>query len=53
MEMRGSLRADTAHPTVFDYLPVCYDPNHPPIHPDPATGVDAEAAGYGATGACA
>ena len=42
--------ADTAHPTVFDYLPVCYDPNHPPVRPDPATGVDMEAVGFGATG---
>ena len=42
--------ADTAHPTVFDTLPVCYDPNHPPVHPDPATGVDLEAVGFGATG---
>jgi hypothetical protein len=42
--------ADTEHPTVFDSFPVCYDPNHPPTHPDPATGFDAEAAGYGATG---
>ena len=42
--------ADTVHPTVFDYLPVCYDPNHLPTQPDPATGVDLEALGYGATG---
>jgi hypothetical protein len=42
--------ADSAQPTVFDYLPVCYDPNHPPVNPDPATGVDGEAVGYGATG---
>jgi hypothetical protein len=42
--------ADTTHPTVFDYLPVCYDPNHLPTNPDTATGVDVEAVGYGATG---
>ena len=42
--------ADTVHPTVFDYLPICYDPNHLPTNPDPATGVDVEALGYGATG---
>src|SRR6266511_3234232 len=42
--------ADPMHSTVFDYLPVCYDPNHLPTHPDPATGVDMEALGYGATG---
>jgi hypothetical protein len=41
---------DTAHPTLFDYLPICYDPNHLPTSPDPATGVDVEALGYGATG---
>jgi hypothetical protein len=40
--------ADTEHPTVFDLWPVCYDPNHPPVNPDPVTGFDAEAAGYGA-----
>ena len=42
--------ADTTHPTVFDSWPVCYDPNHPPVNPDPVTGFDSEAAGYGATG---
>jgi len=42
--------ADTVHPTVFDSLPVCYDPNHLPTNPDPATGVDMEAVGFGATG---
>lgn len=41
--------ADTFHPTVFDVWPVCYDPNHPPVNPDPATGYDLAAAGYGAT----
>jgi hypothetical protein len=42
--------ADTAHPTVFDYWPVCYDPNHLPTNPDPATGADPVAASFGATG---
>jgi hypothetical protein len=42
--------ADTAHPTVYDYWPVCYDPNHPPNNPDPVTGFDATAASWGATG---
>jgi hypothetical protein len=42
--------ADTAHPTVYDYWPVCYDPNHLPTNPDPATGFDATAANWGATG---
>jgi hypothetical protein len=42
--------ADAAHPTVFDYLPVCYDPNHLPTNPDPSTGVDTQALGYAATG---
>jgi hypothetical protein len=42
--------ADLLHPTVYDYWPVCYDPDHPPSSPDPATGFDIEAAGWGATG---
>jgi hypothetical protein len=42
--------ADTAHPTVYDTWPVCYDPNHPPTNPDPTTGYDATAAFWGATG---
>ena len=44
--------ADTQHPTVFDYWPVCYDPNHmpSPATTDPATGFDATAAAWGATG---
>ena len=44
--------ADTQHPTVYDYWPVCYDPNHlpSPATTDVATGYDATAAGWGATG---
>ena len=42
--------ADTAHPTVYDTWPVCYDPNHLPNNPDPVTGFDATAASWGATG---
>jgi hypothetical protein len=42
--------ADATHPRIWEYWPVCYDPNHPPSNPDPATGFDAEAAGWGATG---
>jgi hypothetical protein len=44
--------ADTQHPTVYDYWPVCYDPNHlpSPATTDPTTGFDATAAAWGATG---
>jgi len=42
--------ADTAHPTVYDAWPVCYDPNHLPTNPDATTGFDATAASWGATG---
>ena len=44
--------ADTQHPTLYDYWPVCYDPDHMPSSAttDPATGFDATAAGWGATG---
>ena len=42
--------ADTAHPTVYDTWPVCYDPNHLPSNPDPTTGYDPNAAAWGAAG---
>jgi hypothetical protein len=44
--------ADVQHPTVYDYWPVCYDPDHKPsdAKKDKATGFDVEAAGWGATG---
>jgi len=38
--------ADTAHPTVFDLWPVCYDPRHKPAS---STQFDSSAAGWGAT----
>jgi hypothetical protein len=38
--------ADTAHPTIFDSWPVCYDPNHMPANADV---YDPVAAGWGAT----
>ena len=43
---------DTAHPTVYDYWPVCYDPTHAPSASttDGGTGFDWTAAGWGATG---
>jgi hypothetical protein len=40
--------ADTSHPQIFDAWPVCYDPAHQPTDPDPATGFDWAAAGWGA-----
>ena len=44
--------ADTQHPTVYDYWPVCYDPDHKPASAttDAGTGFDATAAGWGAVG---
>lgn len=39
--------ADTAHPQVFDYWPVCYDPDHPA---NPNGEYDASAFGMAATG---
>jgi hypothetical protein len=39
--------ADTTHPMVYDYWPVCYDPNHPA----PKDGsYNADAVGWGAQG---
>src|ERR1017187_38465 len=42
--------ADSAHPTVFDTWPICYDPNHAPAAAtaDKTTGFDPVAAGWGA-----
>jgi hypothetical protein len=44
--------ADTQHPQVHDYWPICYDPDHKPAAAttDGATGFDAQAASWGATG---
>jgi hypothetical protein len=39
--------ADTTHPQVFDYWPVCYDPDH---KPQTAGAYDADAWGWGAQG---
>jgi hypothetical protein len=39
--------ADTQHRGVFDVWPICYDPDHPPSNPDPDTGFDPDAAGWG------
>jgi hypothetical protein len=39
--------ADTAHPQIWDYWPVCYDPAH---RPKTAGAFDADAWGYGAEG---
>jgi hypothetical protein len=43
---------DAQHLTVYDYWPVCYDPNHMPsaATTDSGTGFDQTAAGWGATG---
>jgi hypothetical protein len=41
--------ADTTHPQVYDSWPICYDPNHLPTKPEPITGYDTDAAGWGAT----
>jgi hypothetical protein len=38
--------ADTEHPQVYDYWPVCYDPDHMPK----SSGFDSEAWGWGAPG---
>jgi len=39
--------ADTAHPAVYDYWPLCYDPDH---RPKVQGQYDADAWGYGAAG---
>jgi hypothetical protein len=39
--------ADTAHPYIYDYWPLCYDPNHRPKSSDPNTGFDEDASGWG------
>ena len=43
---------DPSRPTIYDYWPVCYDPNHNPTAAttDSTTGFDLTAAGWGATG---
>jgi hypothetical protein len=43
---------DPSRPTIYDYWPVCYDPNHMPTTKttDSGTGFDGTAAGWGATG---
>ena len=43
---------DQKLPPIYDYWPVCYDPNYMPAAEatDPETGFDKTAAGYGATG---
>ncbi len=43
--------ADTAHPSIYDTWPICYDPNHQPeaATADKTTGFDPAAAGFGAT----
>ncbi len=40
---------DPQHRQVWEAWPVCYDPDHLPDQPDPATGFDVEAAGWGGT----
>jgi hypothetical protein len=44
--------ADTQHLTVYDYWPICYDPDHRPASgtTDAETGYDTTAAGMGAQG---
>jgi hypothetical protein len=39
--------ADTAHPEVYDYWPICYDPDH---RPKTTGAFDQDAWGYGAEG---
>jgi hypothetical protein len=43
---------DQKFPPIYDYWPVCYDPNHMPAAEttDSETGFDKTAAGFGATG---
>jgi hypothetical protein len=43
---------DPSRPTLYDYWPICYDPNHKPAiaTTDSTTGFDSTAAGWGATG---
>ena len=49
-EVPNPNEADTTHPEVYDYWPVCYDPDHQPTSPDATTGFDVAAAGWGAEG---
>ena len=39
--------SDADHPVIYDYWPVCYDPNH---MPKTSGGYDPDASGWGATG---
>jgi len=50
-ELFNQNTADTAHPTVFDYWPICYDPAHPLAGNDPTTQAGYQASiAFGATG---
>ena len=44
----GYVPGSTTPATIYDVWPVCYDADHPPQNPDPATGFDPAAALYGA-----
>jgi hypothetical protein len=42
--------ADTARPLIYDYWPVCYDPDHAPSRSDAGAAFDSDAWGWGAQG---